>query len=51
MMGIDVGQGIAPLITASVVVKYGLEYSFIASAVISATATLLITWLNIRKTC
>jgi len=50
MMGIDVGQGIAPLITAGLVVHYGLEYSFIASAAISAAATLLLIWLNIHKT-
>jgi DHA1 family multidrug resistance protein-like MFS transporter len=50
MMVIDIGQGIAPLITARVVVQYGLEYSFIVSAAISAIATLLIIWLNINKT-
>ena len=50
MMGIDIGQGIAPLITAGVVVQYGLEYSFIVSAAISAAATLLLIWLNVHKT-
>ncbi len=50
MMGIDIGQGMAPLITAGVVVQYGLEYSFIASAAISAGATLLLIWLNMHKT-
>jgi MFS family permease len=49
LMVIDVGQGIAPLITAGVVVQYGLESSFIASAAISAAATLLLIWLKIRK--
>jgi len=39
MMGIDVGQGIAPLITAGAVIQYGLAYSFIVSATISAAAT------------
>lgn len=46
MMGIDVGQGIAPLITAGVVVQYGLGYSFIVSAVVSVVAVLLLIWLN-----
>jgi MFS family permease len=50
MMGIDVGQGMAPLITAGLVVQYGLEYSFIASAAISVAATVLLIWLNIHKT-
>jgi len=49
MMGIDIGQGMAPLITAGVVIQYGLEYSFMVSAAILATATLLIIWLNIHK--
>jgi len=50
MMGIDVGQGIAPLITAGLVVQYGLEYSFVASAAISVAATALLIWLNSHKT-
>jgi len=45
MMGIDLGQGIAPLITASVIIQYGLKYSFTVSAAISAAATLLLIWL------
>jgi len=49
MMGIDVGQGIAPLITAGVAVQYGLEYSFILSAAISVTAALLLIWLNMQN--
>jgi MFS family permease len=49
MMGIDIGQGIAPLITAGVIIQYGLEYSFIISAGISAAATLLLIWLNMQK--
>ncbi len=49
MMGIDIGQGIAPLITASVIMQYGLKYSFIVSAAISAAATLLLIWLKIHK--
>ena len=49
MMGIDVGQGIAPLITASVVVQCGLEYSFILSAAISVIAVFLLIWLNTYK--
>jgi DHA1 family multidrug resistance protein-like MFS transporter len=46
MMGIDVGQGIAPLITAGAVIQYGLGYSFIVSAAISAVATVLLVWLS-----
>ena len=46
MMGIDIGQGIAPLITAGAIIQYGLEYGFIISAVISAAATVLLVWLN-----
>jgi len=49
VMGIDVGQGIAPLITAGVAVQYGLEYSFMVSAVISIAAALLLIWLNMHK--
>jgi len=49
MMGIDVGQGIAPLITAGVIVQYGLEYTFTVSTAISAAATLLLIWLNMHK--
>ena len=49
MMGIDVGQGIAPLITAGVAVQYGLEYSFMVSAVISVAAALMLIWLNMHK--
>jgi len=49
LMGIDVGQGIAPLITAGVIVQYGLESSFIVSAAISAVATLLLIWLYMHK--
>jgi DHA1 family multidrug resistance protein-like MFS transporter len=46
MMGIDVGQGIAPLITAGLIIQYGLGYSFTVSAAISAAATVLLVWLN-----
>jgi len=46
MMGIDVGQGIAPLITAGVVIRYGLVYCFIVSAAMSAVATVLLVLLN-----
>jgi DHA1 family multidrug resistance protein-like MFS transporter len=46
MMGIDVGQGIAPLITAGAIIQYGLGYSFIVSAAISAAATVSLVWLN-----
>jgi predicted MFS family arabinose efflux permease len=49
MMGIDVGQGMAPLITAGVIIQYGLGYSFIVSAAISAVATLLLIWLSIHR--
>jgi len=49
MMGIDVGQGIAPLITAGVAVQHGLEYSFMVSTVISIAAALLLIWLNMHK--
>jgi len=42
MMGIDIGQGVAPLITAEVVVLYGLASSFLISAVISAAAATII---------
>ena len=48
-MGIDIGQGIAPLITAGVIIQYGLEYSFIVSAAISVAATLLLISLNMHK--
>jgi DHA1 family multidrug resistance protein-like MFS transporter len=46
MMGIDVGQGIAPLITAGLIIQYGLGYSFTVAAAISAAATVLLVWLN-----
>lgn len=46
MMGIDIGQGIAPLITAGAIIQYGLEYGFIISAVISVAAIVLLVWLN-----
>lgn len=49
MMGIDVGQGIAPLITAGVVVQHGLEYSFMVSTVVSVAAALLLIWLSMHK--
>lgn len=49
MMGIDIGQGIAPLITAGVVVQYGLEYTFAVPTAISAAATMLLIWLNMHK--
>lgn len=49
MMGMDIGQGMAPLITASVAVQQGLEYSFMIPAAISAAATLLIIRLNIHR--
>ncbi len=42
MMGVDIGQGIAPLITAIVVVQYGLGYSFLVSAAVAAAATALL---------
>jgi predicted MFS family arabinose efflux permease len=46
MMGIDIGQGIAPLIAASAIIQYGLGYGFIVSSAISAAATVLLVWLN-----
>jgi DHA1 family multidrug resistance protein-like MFS transporter len=46
MMGIDIGQGIAPLIAAGAIIQYGLGYGFIVSAAISAAATVLLVWLN-----
>ena len=49
VMGLDFGQGMAPLITASVVIEYGLEYSFMVSAVVSVAAALLLIWLNMHK--
>jgi len=49
LMGVDVGQATAPLITAGVVVQYGLESSFIVAAAISAVATVLLIWLNMHK--
>ena len=49
MMGIDIGQGIAPLITAGVAVQLGLKYSFIVSAVILVVAALMLVWLNMHK--
>ncbi len=42
MMGIDMGQGIAPLITAGIAIQYGLAYTFIVSAFVSAFATIAI---------
>jgi len=42
MMGIDMGQGIAPLITAGIAIQYGLASTFTVSAVISAFATIAI---------
>ncbi len=42
MMGIDVGQGIAPLITAGAVVQYGLVSGFVVSAAVLAAATALL---------
>lgn len=49
IMGIDVGQGIAPLITASIVVQYGIAYGFITSAGIAAAAALLLAMLSISR--
>ena len=49
MMGIDIGQGIAPLITAGVAVQLGLKYSFMVSAVILVAAALMLVWLNMHK--
>ncbi len=49
VMGLDFGQGMVPLITASLVIQYGLEYSFMVAAAISAAATLLIIWLTMHK--
>ncbi len=46
MMGIDIGQGIAPLIAAGAIIQYGLGFGFIVSAAISAAATVLLVWLN-----
>jgi len=46
MMGIDIGQGIAPIIAAGAIIQYGLEYGFIVSSAISAAATVLLVWLN-----
>ena len=42
MMGIDMGQGIAPLITAGIAIQYGLASTFTVSAVISAFAAIAI---------
>ena len=42
MMGIDMGQGIAPLITAGIAIQYGLASTFIVSAVISAFGAIAI---------
>jgi len=44
MMGIDLGQGIAPLITAGVAAQYGLTSTFVVSAVISVIAAIGIFW-------
>jgi len=49
LMAVDVGQGIAPLITAGVVVQHGLESSFIVAGIISALAALLLILLNMHK--
>ncbi len=48
-MAVDVGQGIAPLITAGVVVQHGLESSFIVAGIISALAALLLILLSMHK--
>lgn len=49
LMAVDVGQGIAPLITAGVVVQHGLESSFIVAGIISALAALLLILLSMYK--
>lgn len=49
LMAVDVGQGIAPLITASVVVQHGLESSFMVAGTISALAALSLILLNRHK--
>jgi DHA1 family multidrug resistance protein-like MFS transporter len=49
IMGIDIGQGIAPLITASIAVQYGFAHAFTMSAAIAAIAALLLAILNMNK--
>ncbi len=49
LMAVDVGQGIAPLITAGVVVQHGLESSFIVAGIISALAGLSLIFLSRHK--
>ena len=45
LMGIDIGQGIAPPITAGIAIQYGLESTFTASAVISFVAASILAFL------
>jgi len=49
LMGLDVGQGMAPLITAEAAARHGLGYSFMIPAAVSAGATLAILWLSRRS--
>ena len=49
VMGMDVGQAVAPLMMAGVVIRYGLEYGFIVSAAVSLVATLIIIWLKAHR--
>lgn len=48
MMGIDIGQGIAPIITMSAI-QFGIEYTFLVSAALLTIATLLLLWLDTQK--
>ncbi len=47
MMGIDIGQGIAPIITMAAI-QFGTEYTFLISSALLATATLPLIWLSIQ---
>lgn len=49
MMAVDIGQGLAPLITTSVVIHYGLGYSFVVSSGALAVATLVLVLLNSQR--
>ncbi len=46
VIGIDIGQAMAPLFTAGVIIQYGLKYSFVFSGAILTVAILLLIWLK-----
>jgi len=48
MMGIDIGQGIAPIITMGAI-QFGTEYTFLVSSALLATATLPLILLSAQR--